>query len=642
MVTQACQWRWRLLKPSMKLIYICKLMLLLLCSAVVGSVHLAAQEVLSERITEYHIDVTLDPLKKKLHGSQIVTWNHPGTEPVDALYFHLYPNAFESKHTSFMKESGGKLRDDTMQQDRFGHMVITDIRTSDGENLFAHMQFVQPDDGNKHDKTLMKLRLPESILPGEEIVLHMSFEVQLPFAFARMGYVDDFVMAGQWFPKLAVYEREGVRGRAQEGFNAHQYHGNSEFYADFGIYNVRITVPKDYIVAATGFPIKKSELIGENKTFYFYADDVHDFAWAASADFVYVEQAFSTEHLPGVKIKLYLDPKHEHLKERYLFAAKRSLARYSQWYGSYPYSTLSIVVPPEGGNGAGGMEYPTLITAWAADKSDPGFELERVLVHEIGHQYWYGMVASNEFEEAWLDEAFTSYSEDRLMRKEYGLASNRAMEGSYMTSPDSLVKFSWHYGSHDQYAENVYIRGKLVLEDIEQKIGPEMMNRLLKTYFQLWKFKHPSTEDFKNVLERITDKNWDDYFEQFVYGSLMIDYAVEAIQMELQEVDGNQVYENKVLLLKNGGRMDPVPLLFQFTDGLKLLKNWNGAEEQIQFRIVHDAPLDWVMIDPEHTMILENKHINNFLRAHVENQVKVRWSLGAVKLIEAVIGLILW
>ncbi len=226
------------------------------------------------------------------------------------------------------------------------------------------------------------------------MTLLTSFTVQLPQVFARMGYAGDFMMAGQWYPKIAVYEPKGTRGQAEEGWNLHQYHGNSEFYADFGIYNVKLRVPVGYTVAASGFPTKPVVNDGKTRLYTFYADDVHDFAWAASPNFVYFEEPYATKDLPGVRIKLYLDPKHEHLKARYMTAAKKALARYSEWYGSYPYSTLSIVVPPENGNGAGGMEYPTLVTAWGAGEDNPSLELERVIVHEIGHQFFYGMVAA--------------------------------------------------------------------------------------------------------------------------------------------------------------------------------------------------------------------------------------------------------
>ena len=155
-----------------------------------------------------------------------------------------------------MTESGGKLRDSKMKPEGFSSMTITSIKTMQGDELIHRMKPVQPDDGNENDHTLVKLRLPEAIEPGGAATFRIQFTVKLPDPFARMGAIDDYVMAGQWFPKLAVYEPAGTRGRQTEGWSLHQYHGNSEYYSDFGSYNVAINVPEDYTVAATGFPTK--------------------------------------------------------------------------------------------------------------------------------------------------------------------------------------------------------------------------------------------------------------------------------------------------------------------------------------------------------------------------------------------------
>ncbi|WP_246067661.1 M1 family metallopeptidase [Paenibacillus koleovorans] len=602
----------------------------------------SAPQALSRRIVEYHINVQLDSEQKTLQGAQSFTWENPGSKPVSELYFHLYPNAFQSKKTTFNKESGGKLREDERTKDSYGRMDITSVRTEDGLDLSSTLQFVQPDDGNKLDQTLVKLRLPKPVNPGERTTLKMNFSVQLPYVFARMGYKDDFVMAGQWFPKVAVYEPKGTRGRAEEGWNLHQYHGNSEFYADFGIYNVRIQVPASYTVAATGFPTGPASNDGKKKVYSFYADDVHDFAWAASPDFVYAEEPFSTPNIPGMKIKLYLDPAHKELKDRYMYAAKRALAKYSEWFGTYPYSTLSIVVPPAGAGGAGGMEYPTLVTGWAASEDTSGFDLERVIVHEIGHQYWYGMVASNEFEEAWLDEGFTSYAEDLVMESEFGEKSNLPLESSYMTTPAPLKQDSWRYADHNHYAENVYTRAKLVLKGIENQIGQKQMIQVLHTYFERWRFKHPSTQDFQKTLESVTKTSWSAYFDQFIYGGLMADYSIEQASSKKVKQDGESVYEHSVLVRKLGGAYRDVPVKFQFTDGTSVERVWPGTDEQVLFTVTSRAPLEWAAIDPDHTLILENKRINNFYRTEVDAKWKVRWNIGLVKLIETLVDGIAW
>lgn len=601
-----------------------------------------AAEVLSERIAEYHINVRLDESAHLLQGAQTVTWINPGKKTVNELYFHLYPNAFESPDTTFMRESDGRLREDAMPADGYGGMSLTALETTDGLSLMNRVEYVQPDDGNAKDKTLMKIRLPQPVKSYERITLTMNFEVKLPKVFARMGYAEDFVMAGQWFPKLAAYEKVGVRGRSAEGWNLHQYHGNSEFYANYGIYSVKIQVPEGYTVAATGFPTKTPVLANGRKTYQFYADDVHDFAWAASPNFIYVEEPFSSPNVPGVRIKLYLDPKHETLKERYLYAAKAALSKFSEWYGSYPYSTLSIVVPPKAANGAGGMEYPTLVTAFGAEDDSPGYNLERTVVHEIGHQYFYGLLASNEFEEAWLDEGFTSYAEDKLMEHEFGVAPNLAVEGSYITDPAPLKLAAWEYKGHRHYAENVYMRAKLVLLAIEKQVGEKTMHRIMRTYTQKYRFKHPTTADFQRVVEQVTQRKWTDFFNQYIYGNQMADFAVEGIDTRVVDSEGAPRYEATVHIVKKGADYPSVPIVFHFADGSTTRKVWNGDGGRMQYRISHTAPLDWVMIDPLYTIVVENKHINNYMKAHVEEPVRTRVNLSIVKLLEMISSAVGW
>lgn len=599
-------------------------------------------EILSHRLNEYHINVKLDETTGTLIGSQTVTFKHPGKKTINELYFHLYPNAFSSKDTTFMKESGGKLRGDVMPKNGYGNMTLTEVTTTDGISLLHRVMYVQPDDGNTNDRTLAKIRLPVSIRGGESITLKIGFTVKLPQIFARMGIVDNFVMAGQWFPKLSVYEPVGRRGATVEGWNLHQYHGNSEFYSDFGIYNVKIDVPKNYIIAATGFPTKATVIQNNRKIEQYYADDVHDFAWSASPNFVFMEEPYSSDEVPGVKIKLYLDPMHKDLKDRYFYAAKVALANFSKWYGSYPYSTLSIVVPPKSGNGAGGMEYPTLITAFGASEEAPGYELERTVIHEIGHQFFYGMIANNEFEEAWLDEAFTSYAEDKLMDQEFGIKANLPIQGSLIHQPVALTEPSWKYGSSSNYANNVYYRGKLVLLDIERRVGTSTMNRIMNKYALQNRFKHPTTKSFQKVVEQVSGQSWNDYFNEHVYNNVMIDYAVNGITVKPVSINGTAMYESTVQLQRNGAVYPNVPLLLKFTDGHTIRKTWSSDDTQLQIKFNYAAPLDWVMIDPEYKMILENKHNNNFLRAQVDPKLTTRLDLGIFKAIETIVGVFLW
>jgi len=604
-----------------------------------------AAQALSQRIVEYHIDVQLAPESGTLTAAETVTWTHPGSKPVNDLYFHLYPNAFTSMETTFMKESGGKLRGDSMPEGGFGGITLTDLRTTEGVSLLQRLQYVQPDDGNSKDKTLVKVHLPQPVNGGESITLKLQFEVKLPKIFARMGTAGNFVMAGQWFPKLSVYEPANSRTLREEGWNLHQYHGSSEFYSDFGIYNVTISVPEDYTVAATGFPVKNPKVKNERKIYQFYADDVHDFAWAASPDFIVAEQAFSSPDVPGVRIKLYLDPLHKDLQERYFQAAKAALTNFSKWYGPYPYTSLSIVVPPEQGNGAGGMEYPTLITVFGAASASPDTSLERTIIHEIGHQYFYGMVANNEFEDAWLDESFTSYAEDRLMEQEYGIMANLPLQASLVQKPEPLNQETWRYSGTTSYTQNVYIRGKLVLKDIEHRIGTKDMDTVLSTYARKYRFRHPSTVDFQKVVEKVTGQSWKTYFEQYVYSGGTPDFSLEKISTALQKnADGNSSprYESTVKLVNKGAYYPDVTLKFTFADGHTMQRVWDGKGRGTTLQLLYSAPLLSAEIDPQHNVLLENKHLNNFRLAELKQDTVSRWTLSVTKLIETMLATLSW
>lgn len=593
--------------------------------------------VLSNRITEYHISVTLDEVTGSLTGQQTVTWINPGRKSVSELYLHLYPNAF-SPGSTFMKESNGELRGDKMKAGGTGSMALTSLTTAEGETLLPRLQYVHPDDRNSKDRTLATFRLPESVKPGMSVTVKMNFTVKLPEVFARMGKAGEFVMAGQWFPKIAVYEPVGTRGRAAEGWNLHQYHGDSEFYADFGIYSVNINVPETFKVAATGFQTRAPLIASGRKSFQFYADDVHDFAWSASPHFEYMENSFSAPGIPGVRIKLYLDPLHKDLKDRYMHAAKSALAKLGEWYGEYPYSTLSIIVPPAEANGAGGMEYPTLVTAASAQDTNPGYELERTLVHEIAHQYWYGLIASNEFEEAWLDEGFTSYTEDKLMASIYGVIPNITIEASYMTSPEPLNQASWRYKSSDGYAENVYMRGKLVLTSLERQVGEKTMNKIMRTYFQKFRFKHPSSSDFQKVVEAVTKSKWNDFFQAYVQRGEMADFAIESISTK-QMKNG---YESLVLLRRYGGSPQPVTIWFQFEDGQTARKQWDGTQDHVQLQVNSTSPLAYATVDPSLNVVLDNRRYNNYLKTEVPRETRTRWSSGITQIIEGLFGTMVW
>jgi hypothetical protein len=533
----------------------------------------ARPDALPERavhLADYDMRVRLDPEAKTLQGQQRIVWRNPAQEPVGELWFHLYLNAFKNSKSSFFVESGGQLRGDRMVQDGWGYVEVRSIRRTDGVDLAPGATFEHPDDDNADDRTVWRVPLPEPVPPGGEIALDVVFDAKLPRIFARTGYFRDYFLAGQWFPKLGVYEPAGRRGRSSGGWNCHQFHANSEFYADFGHYRVELTLPERFVVGATGKRIERRENPDGTSTHVFEQGDVIDFAWTASPRFLEVKATFSAEkdvtadeyaeaarllgrgladvRLSDVDVTVLLQPGHAAQAERHVRAAKAAIKWFGLWYGRYPYSTLTVVDPAFGAGGSGGMEYPTFITAgtsslfnrWPLDRV---LAPEAVTVHEFGHQYWQSMVASNEFEESWLDEGFNSYSTGKVMERVYGpwmvqvlglrlgeLEGARA-QNSVDRMFDRIRTSSWGY-SPGNYAFNSYARTQLTLLTFEALVGSETMARVMRTYHERWRFRHPSSDDFYDVVAELSGPSRRAFFEQTVERPGILDDEVASVKSE--------------------------------------------------------------------------------------------------------------
>ena len=650
----------------------------------------------SNRIVDYRISVALDPAKHQLTGTQTVTWRNPsGVDAVPELQFHLYLNAFKNTKSTFMKESGGQLRRDEMARDGWGWIDITSIRTSAGADLKPTLVFIQPDDGNTDDQTVAKVTLPEAVPPGGSVTLEMAFTSRLPQVFARTGYRDDFYLAGQWFPKLGVYEPPGMRGRETGGWNCHQFHANSEFYADFGRYAVDITVPSGYVVGATGERTRE-RANGDGTTTYTYEQaDVHDFAWTADPDYVVVKATFSASQdvspaeyqriakmlgrtldevrLSDVDITVLLQPGHRSQAQRHVDAAKAGLKWYGLWYGRYPYKTLTVVDPAPGAGGAGGMEYPTFITAgsawlfnfWPFDRIRL---VEEVTVHEFGHQFWYGMVASNEFEEAWLDEGFNTWSTSKAMVAAYGSdATIMEFLGFRMGDRDMkrasndrterynrILATSWDYTPPRSYGFYSYYKPALALETLEGYLGEQTMARVMRTYHERWRFKHPRSEDFFALVNEVTGQDWSWYFDQVIRGTDVVDYDIgsavtgpvrtprgvfdaeagrrtvssrDAGEKDLEnERAKKQLFESVVVVRRSGGVKLPVDVAFKFEGKPVERQAWDGRDTTRSFRFERPEKLEWVDVDPDRKIALDVNWVNNGRRITPDSRPAASWT----------------
>ena len=324
----------------------------------------------------------------------------------------------------------------------------------------------------------------------------IDFKAKLPSPpFARTGAKDEYFFVGQWFPKIAVY--------TEDGWNNHQFHANSEFFADYGVYNVKITVPEENVVGATGLEVDLVNNGDGTATHYFHAEDVHDFAWTTSPEFVEF-----TGKAQDVDIRVLMQPDHAYQGERHLAATIASVEYFQNWYGDYPFPNLTVIDPRRGAEGSGGMEYPTLITAMTQYGLPEGIRVvEMVIVHEFGHNFWYHLLASNEFEESWMDEGINTYTEIQIMDAEYAKEGRGGMidflgikindvqlqRGQYLFGADldPVVKKAWDFYNNTSYGINSYAKPGVILTTLQNYIGTEKMKEVMQAYVHRWRFKHP-------------------------------------------------------------------------------------------------------------------------------------------------------
>jgi len=355
---------------------------------------------LSPRITQYKIRAELDPASKTVKGEIVLDWRNPSRDTVKDLQFHLYLNAFKNARSTFRAQGRAASAD----QGDFGYVDIDEIRTSRGEDLTGRLKFIQPDENPApekltlpeekplapdiygKDQTVVSVPLTTAVLPDSSIRVKIRFTSKLPKLSSRTGYNQDYFFVAQWFPKLGVYEPAGMRYAQKGGWNTHQFHPNSEFYANHSLYQVDITLPEEYVVGSGGKLMKK-EVADGKQTLSFRAENIVDFAWTASKAYKVVEDQWKQ-----VNIKLLIQPEHYYQAERHIRAAKYALEYLAAHVGPYPWNHLTIVDPPTYGQGAGGMEYTTMITAGTFYLLPAQIRMaEMVTIHEFGHAYFMGI-----------------------------------------------------------------------------------------------------------------------------------------------------------------------------------------------------------------------------------------------------------
>ena len=488
-----------------------------------------AQKGYWQQEANFTITVSLNDASHTLDGFETIEYTNHSPDTLKFLYFHLWPNAYKNDRTDFSEQllQNGRTDFYFSKANEKGYINRLDFTV---DNKKATLEFTpQPD--------IVKLVLPAPLAPYHSTIISTPFHVQLPYNFSRGGHIGNSYQVTQWFPKPAVYDAQG--------WHPMPYLDQGEFYSEFGSYDVQITLPQAYNVAATGNlqnqedadALKKDGKLpagGLTRTWHFKQNNIHDFAWFASKDLV---AHYDTTLLPGgktVDIFSYYNPKTEAWKKSLQYA-KDGLRYYSSRLGDYPYDIVSIVEGAENVS-SGGMEYPTitLITT-----NETGRQLDATIVHEIGHNWFYGALANNERRHAWMDEGMNTYYQNEYEAHKYGSKSTLQANAKgfanklpddeeklllqtmvHLAKDEPIDKPATAYSSIN-YGLSVYVKGAAWMKQLENKLGTTVFDNSMKAYYNQFRFKHPYPGDFRSSIETTTNQNLTENFSHlYTTGSL--------------------------------------------------------------------------------------------------------------------------
>ncbi|MBK7232131.1 MAG: M1 family metallopeptidase [Saprospiraceae bacterium] len=554
-----------------------------------------------QQALDYRIQVSLDDQLHLLNGQITIRYTNNSPDVLDKIGMHLWPNAYSAKNTAFAKQKllHRATKFEEAKPEQMGGISALNF-TVDQQS--AKLEFV------KNNPDMAWLILPQALKPGQSIEIKTPFKVKIPNSFSRLGQANQTYQITQWYPKPAVYDHKG--------WHLMPYLDQGEFYSEFGNFSVEINLPSEYVVGATGvlqnleeksFLMKRAAdtksalekatpitFVDQNntqrKTISYTAEQVHDFAWFADKNF-YV-QLDTLQFSNGRIIECWSYFNNPEIWRNSASFVKRAVKFYSDYVGEYPYPQASAV---ESALSAGaGMEYPMITVIGQAGSESA---LDEVITHEVGHNWFYGILASNERDHPFMDESINTYYEARYMDLYYpvqmkfsGLPFSRWLGNIDIEQFGYLVLSRKYLDQHpDQASENfmginygldVYSRAPKLIAQAEKYLGTAEFDKIMQAYYQKWKFKHPYTEDLYAMFKEMSPKNLDWLFEKLIKKDDKIDYGFLGIQKKKGIVNlniKNHTGVNSPLYLS--GIKDGVIMMDTMLDGFEGKKKISLKDE---------------------------------------------------------------
>jgi hypothetical protein len=521
---------------------------------------------------DYIIDVTLDDDTHELTGDIAITYTNNSPDVLQEIYIHLWPNAYKNNETAFAQQmlENGETEFYYAKENERGEM--SDISfLANGKTLVAEAtEYID----------VIKVVLTEPLTSGEKRTLFTKFTVKVPKVFSRLGHEGQNYFITQWYPKPAVYD--------VNGWNPMPYLNQGEFYAEFGSFKVAVTLPDNYTLVATGECMTVGELASEKvaidtvpvsststKTIRFEADNVHDFAWFASKQWGYVTKEIDLGATKVLARVVATEPDKKDLEH-----IETAIKYYSDNVGIYPYSHATVVHGEL--KAGGGMEYPMITLC--------DFMSEEVIVHEVGHNWFYGILANNERTYPWMDEAINSYYESEAMaqNKKPGLGDVNTtimmafVRDKYLTNDYQPIASTSEELTGANYGLSVYGLGAKSFGYLKAYLSEDLFRECMRTYYDTWKYKHPLPDDMKRSFEATSGENLSWFFDEILTSTGKLDYSVK------KHKEG---YE-----LSNIGAINaPVPVTF--TKGDKASVEWFKVKPGEKLVITKDSSVTLAVID---------------------------------------------
>jgi hypothetical protein len=592
---------------------------------------------------DHEIHVRLDDVAHTLHARQTVTYRNNSPQTLSEIWFHLWPNAYRDGSSALCRQllrSGDRSLWYAPHEDR-GHIDSLDFAVNGQKARWEY----HPDHAD-----ICRVILPQPLAPGATISIATPFRVKLPDArFSRLGHSGQAYYITQWFPKPAVYDRDG--------WHAMPYLTMGEFYNEFGTYDVHITLPANYVVGATGnlqdgaaemafmdqraaetakkdFSAKPDmrhpASSAQTKTLHYRQDRIHDFAWFADKRYNVMKGSVT---VPGTGREvttwaLFTENEGKMWTRGTEYLAE-AIRHYSTHVGPYPYDVVTAV---DGVIAAGGgMEYPT-ITIIGESGSD--MSLDEVILHEVGHNWFYGILGSNERDHAWMDEGMNSYLESRYMRRRYPQAGLSEFVGdkgimklamrllgvnhlrytqvpqlgyrlSARANSDQALEGTSEYFRPMNYGTVVYMKTAAIFNHLEAYLGEAAVDSFLHTYYRQWAFRHPQPDDLRQSLYEATGRHFTWLTDGLINSADKLDIAI---------TDVNEKNGTPSVRLRNMGHLAaPVPVAGMKGDSVLMVK-WVEPFESVVHVAMPCPDCDRFMIDPAQVTVDINPKNNLFRR----------------------------